>query len=78
MKLQTHCIGNQNNFTRSGWQCMDLYKEQLGLDANIKNARVRARAKYAHNAIPVVCGDGNCSRYPRLSSVGGTNNRCRG
>jgi hypothetical protein len=40
------------------------YKKHLGLDVNVKNARVRARAEYAHNAIPVVCGGGNCSCYP--------------
>jgi hypothetical protein len=73
MKLQTHCIANQINFTRSDWQC----KELLGLDVNIKNARVRARAGVRRrNAIPVVCGYRDCSCYPRgLSSVGGTNNK---
>jgi hypothetical protein len=78
MKLQTHCIANQINYTRSDWQCMRLYKEYLGLDVNVKNARVRARAEISfgrYNAIPVY-GGWNCSRYPRgLSSVGGTNNK---
>ena len=43
------------------------YKKHLGLDVNIKNARVRARAEVScgrYNAIPVVCGDGNYSCYP--------------
>jgi hypothetical protein len=54
------------------------YKKHPGLDVNVKNARVRARAEVRrHNAIQVVCGDKDCScYYPRgLSSVGGTNNK---
>jgi hypothetical protein len=42
------------------------YKKHLGLGVNVKNARVRARAEISggrYNAIPLVCGDGNC--YPR-------------
>lgn len=36
-------------------------KKHLGLDVNVKNARVRARAEVSWYAIPyAVCGDGNC------------------
>jgi hypothetical protein len=56
-------------------------KKHLGLDVNVKNARVRARAEVSrYNAIPfVVCGDGNCNCYPRgLSSGGPTTKVFRG
>jgi hypothetical protein len=44
------------------------YKKHLGLDVNVKNARVRAPAEVTcgvYNAIPCVVGGGNCSFYPR-------------
>jgi hypothetical protein len=46
------------------------YKKHLGLDVNVKNARVRARAEVScgYIAIPVLCGGRNCvsgrSCYP--------------
>ena len=46
----------------------------------VKNARVRARAEVScghYNAIRMVCGDRDCSRYPRSLSIGGTNKGVR-
>jgi len=56
------------------------YKKHPGLDVNIKNARVRARAEVScghYDAIPMVCGDRNCVHYPHVLSsvVGSTNNK---
>ena len=69
----TLCLGRYLPFYR--------YKKHLGLDVNVKNARVRARAEVRrHNAIPVVCmyGYRDCSCYPH-SRLDSFNSRgCRG
>jgi hypothetical protein len=56
------------------------YKKHPGLDVNVKNARVRARAEVScghYKAIPMVCGGRNCIHYPLVLSsvVGSTNNK---
>jgi len=53
------------------------YKKHLGLDVNVKNARVRARAEMVcrYNVIPLVCGDGNCNDIPEMYPILSTKSR---
>jgi len=71
------CQGDRPN-TMTRYLPFYRYKKHLALIVNIKNARVRPRAEVScYNAIPVVCGDRDCSRYPSSLSIGGINKGVR-
>lgn len=58
-----------------------FYRYKKHLDVNVKDARVRARAEVTcgrYNAISLVCGGRDCSRYPRSLMLGVTNKVLRG
>ncbi len=62
--IETACQGNTPT-TMTRYLPFYRYKKHLGLDVNVKNARVRARAQACrYNVIPIL-EDGNYNCYPR-------------